>query len=123
VSGLTAASNHPPGIDVKMKPHAFDSQACHPFLLLVMPTYFQKVFGLITPLVLLSLAGVIMIGYGFVNMGQENNVLQFFFGVPLAAGSFGLHALVRQACRRNVLTVWIAELVLVALMWYGFNKS
>ncbi|WP_080238717.1 hypothetical protein [Spirosoma rigui] len=88
-----------------------------------MPTYFQKLFSVVTPLMLLALAGVIMIGYGFINMGQENNVLQFFFGIPLAAGSFGLHVLVRKACRRDVLTVWIAELVLVSLMWYGFNKS
>lgn len=92
-------------------------------LLLIMPTYFQKLFSLVTPLVLLSLAGVIMIGYGFINMGQENNVLQFFFGIPLAIGAYGLHVLIRQACRRDALTVWIAELVIVSLMWYGFNKS
>jgi ABC-type uncharacterized transport system permease subunit len=88
-----------------------------------MPTYFQKILSLVTPLVLLSLAGVIMIGYGFINMGQENNVLQFFFGIPLAAGAYGLHVVVRRIFRQNTLHVWVAELVIVSLMWYGFNKS
>ena len=108
-----------------MIPNTFDSQACRYATthLLIMPVYFQKLFSLVTPLVLLSLAGVVMIGYGFVDMSRENNVLQFFFGIPLAAGAFGLHALVRRACRRNTLHVWVAELVIVSLMWYGFNKS
>lgn len=83
----------------------------------------SKLLSLITPLVLLSLAGVIMIGYGFIDMDRDNNVLQFFFGIPLAAGAFGLHVVVRRIFRRNTLHVWVAELVIVSLMWYGFNKS
>lgn len=83
----------------------------------------SKLFGLITPLVILSGIGVIMIGYGFMNMGRENNILQFFFGVPIAAGAIGLHFLVRRLARQDALYVWIAESILVAFMWYVFQRS
>lgn len=83
----------------------------------------SKVFSLITPLVLLSLVGVIMILYGFVDMSQENNVLQFFFGIPIAAGAIGLHFLVRRLARQDTLYVWVIEAVLVAFMWYVFQRS
>ncbi|WP_375444875.1 hypothetical protein [uncultured Fibrella sp.] len=80
----------------------------------------SKIASLITPLVLLSVMGVIMILYGFVDMKQQNNILQFLFGIPIAAGALGLHYVVRRAARNNTLHVWIAESILVGLMWYGF---
>ena len=40
---------------------------------------FTKIFDIITPLMILSLMGVIMIGYGVVNPQQENNDLQVMF--------------------------------------------
>ncbi|MGF7215226.1 hypothetical protein GGR92_001366 [Spirosoma lacussanchae] len=83
----------------------------------------SKLFGLITPLVLLSLMGLIMILYGFVDMKQENNVLQFFFGIPLMTGALGLHWLVRRAVRYDTRYVWIIESIMVAFMWYVFNHS
>ena len=36
---------------------------------------------------------------------------------------FTQHVVVRRIFRRNTLHVWVAELVIVSLMWYGFNKS
>ncbi|QDK78361.1 hypothetical protein EXU85_06995 [Spirosoma sp. KCTC 42546] len=83
----------------------------------------SKVFSLITPLMLLSLAGVIMILYGFVDRNRENNVLQFFFGIPIAAGAIGLHFLVRRLAHQNTLHVWVIEAILVAFMWYIFQRS
>ncbi len=72
---------------------------------------------------LMALMGVIMIGYGFVDMKQDNNVLQFLFGIPLVAGAAGLHFVVRKIARHNTLHVWIAESIIVGLMWYGFLHS
>ena len=83
----------------------------------------SKLFSLITPLIVVALMGVIMILYGFIDMKQENNVLQFFFGIPIAAGAFGLHLLVRRLAHHNTLHVWIVESIVVALMWYVFNRS
>ncbi|WP_223860886.1 hypothetical protein [Spirosoma validum] len=45
---------------------------------------FAKIFDIITPLMIIALMGVIIIGYGFVHPQQENNVLQFIFGIPIA---------------------------------------
>ncbi|MEZ0542147.1 hypothetical protein [Fibrella arboris] len=84
---------------------------------------FSKLASLITPLVLVSLMGVVMILYGFVDMKRDNNVLQFIFGVPLAAGALGLHYVVRRAAQHNTRHVWIAESILVGLMGYGFLHS
>ncbi|MBO0947876.1 hypothetical protein [Fibrella forsythiae] len=83
----------------------------------------SKIASLITPLVLMAMMGVIMILYGFVDMKRDNNILQFLFGIPLAAGALGLHYVVRRAARNNTLHVWIAESILVGLMWYGFLHS
>ncbi|MVM32085.1 hypothetical protein GO755_18695 [Spirosoma sp. HMF4905] len=83
----------------------------------------SKVFSLITPLMIVALMGIIIILYGFVDMKQENNVLQFIFGIPIAAGAVGLHFLVRRLAQHNTLHVWIIESILVALMWYVFNRS
>ncbi|WP_332369179.1 hypothetical protein [Spirosoma telluris] len=49
----------------------------------------SKVFSVLTPLVGVSLIGVIMILYGFIDMKQENNILQFLFGIPIAGGALG----------------------------------
>jgi hypothetical protein len=69
------------------------------------------------------LIGVVIILYGFIDMKQENNILQFLFGIPIAAGAFGLHVVVRRIARDNTLHIWVAESVLVALMAYGFLHS
>lgn len=83
----------------------------------------SKVFSVLTPLVGVSLIGVIMILYGFIDMKQENNILQFLFGIPIAGGAIGLHFLVRRLAHQNTLHVWIVEAILVAFMWYVFNRS
>lgn len=83
----------------------------------------EKLFSLVTPLVIVSLMGIIMILYGFVDMKQQNNALQFIFGIPIAAGAFGLHWLIRRFSDYNTLHVWIAESLVVAFMWYVFQRS
>lgn len=83
----------------------------------------SKLFSLITPLVVVAFMGVIMILYGFVDMKQQNNALQFIFGIPIAAGAFGLHLLIRRFSQHNTLHVWIAESMIVAFMWYVFQRS
>ena len=66
---------------------------------------------------------MIIILYGFVDMKQENNVLQFFFGIPIAGGAFGLHFLIRRLAHNNTLHVWLIEAIIVAGMWYLFQRS
>ncbi|WP_018618251.1 hypothetical protein [Spirosoma luteum] len=82
-----------------------------------------KLFSLLTPLVFVAGIGLIIILYGFVDMKQENNVLQFFFGIPVAGGALGLHFLIRQLAHHNTLHVWIMEAILVLIMWYLFQRS
>ncbi|GAB4040716.1 hypothetical protein [Spirosoma gilvum] len=54
----------------------------------------EKLFNIITPLMGIAVLGLIMIGYGFVNPSQQNNVLQFIFGIPIALGAIGIHFLI-----------------------------
>ena len=67
--------------------------------------------------------GLIMIGYGFVNPSQDNNVLQFIFGIPIALGAAGLHFLFRRILHQNTLTIWILEAIIVAAMLWIFLHS
>ena len=83
----------------------------------------SKVLSWITPLVGVAVMGIIMILYGFVDMKQQNNALQFLFGIPIAAGAFGLHLLIRRFSQYNTLHIWIAETIIVGFMWYVFQRS
>lgn len=83
----------------------------------------SKLFSLFTPLIGVMGMGVIMILYGFVDMKKENNVLPFFFGIPIAGGALGLHFLVRRLAHHNTLHVWILEAIIVAGMWFLFQRS
>ncbi|WP_461069246.1 hypothetical protein [Spirosoma horti] len=83
----------------------------------------EKIANFVTPFRLVSLMGIVMIGIGFLHMDQRDNVLQFIFGIPLAAGMLGFDYLMRRATRDNTLYLWIVEAVIVAFMWYGFNHS
>lgn len=56
-------------------------------------------------------------------MDERDNILQFIFGIPLAAGMIGFDYLMRRATRDNTLYLWIVEAIIVAFMWYGFNHS
>ncbi|GAB3325195.1 hypothetical protein GCM10027299_23010 [Larkinella ripae] len=81
----------------------------------------SKVFDWITPLTLLALAGVYTIGIGITHWGQENNALQFIFGVPLTIGPLIGHFLIRQVLMRNTLRIWILEAVLVGICVVAFQ--
>ncbi|GAB3547116.1 hypothetical protein [Spirosoma fluminis] len=83
----------------------------------------SKFFNLLTPLIGVAIMGVIMIGYGFVNPKQDNNILQFLFGIPIMAGALGLHWVVRRMTHNNTLSVWIIESILVGFMVYVFLRS
>ncbi|CCG98352.1 hypothetical protein FAES_0339 [Fibrella aestuarina BUZ 2] len=83
----------------------------------------EKIAGFITPLLLVALMGLIMIAYGFVKPSQENNVLQFIFGIPVLLGAIGLHYIVRRASNGNVLRIWIVEAIIVGFMVLVFLRS
>ncbi|WP_020602180.1 hypothetical protein [Spirosoma spitsbergense] len=83
----------------------------------------STLFSLLTPLVFIAGIGVVKILYGFVDMRQRNNVLQFFFGIPIAGGALGLHFLLRQLAHHNTMHVCIIETIIVAGMWYLFQRS
>ena len=83
----------------------------------------EKIANFVTPFRLVSLMGVLMIGEGFLHMDQRDNILQFIFGIPLAAGMLGFDYLMRRATRDNTRYLWIVEAIIVAFMWYGFNHS
>ncbi|MFD2571199.1 hypothetical protein ACFSUS_11185 [Spirosoma soli] len=78
-----------------------------------------KVFDYVTPLVLLAVAGVYMIGDGLVHMGRQNNELQFIFGIPLTVFAGGLDFVIRRVVNRNTLYVWLIEAVFVGIVWSG----
>lgn len=82
-----------------------------------------KLFSLLTPLIGVAGIGVIIILYGFVDRKKQNSVLQFFFGIPITGGAIGLHFMVRRLAHHNTLHVWIIEAILVAGMWYLFQRS
>jgi ABC-type transport system involved in multi-copper enzyme maturation permease subunit len=84
---------------------------------------FSKLFDIVTPLMILSFMGVIMIGYGFVNPQQQNNVLQFIFGIPIALGAAGFHFLIRRAANGNTKNIWIAEAIIVGALILLFRMS
>lgn len=83
----------------------------------------MKIFDIITPLMILSFMGLIMIGYGFVNPQQQNNVLQFIFGIPIALGAAGFHFLIRRAASGNTRNIWIAEAIIVGALILMFHIS
>lgn len=83
----------------------------------------ERIVNFVTPFRLVALIGIGMIGQGFLHMDQRDNVLQFIFGIPLAAGMIGFDYLMRRATRDNTLYLWIVEAIIVAFMWYGFNHS
>ncbi|GAB3931291.1 hypothetical protein [Larkinella terrae] len=80
----------------------------------------SKLVNIITPLTLMALIGVLMVVNGIAHIKQENNVLNFFFGIPLALGAFGVHMLIRHLTRQKTAYVWAIEFILVALFWYAF---
>jgi hypothetical protein len=82
-----------------------------------------KLFSLITPFVLVSLGGVIMILIGIFKPSKESNALQFIFGIPIFLGALGLHYLIVRMVRYNGLYVWLIEAVFVAIGCYGFLHS
>jgi len=82
----------------------------------------EKLFSIVTPLMGLALVGVIMIGYGFVHPEQQNNVLQFIFGIPIALGAAGFHFLIRRSVNYNTLRMWIIEAIIVGALCYIFPK-
>ncbi|GAB3567302.1 hypothetical protein GCM10027578_17970 [Spirosoma luteolum] len=82
-----------------------------------------RLASLLTPLVLFSGIGLLMIGYGFITWGQENNVLQFLFGIPLWLGPLGLHGCIRRFTRFDTGQIWLVEGLLVGLAVYGFLRS
>ncbi|GAB3791827.1 hypothetical protein GCM10028819_00910 [Spirosoma humi] len=83
----------------------------------------ERIVNFVTPFRLVALIGILAIGQGFLHMDQRDNVLQFIFGIPLAAGMIGFDYLMRRATRDNTLYLWLVEAIIVALMWYGFNHS
>ncbi len=83
----------------------------------------SKIFAHISPLMILAFMGLIMIGYGFVNPSQDNNVLQFIFGIPIALGAAGVHFLIRRLVNYNTLYMWIIEAIMVGFLCYVFLKS
>ncbi len=82
----------------------------------------SKIFSIITPLTLCSIMGLIMIGTGIVNTGRENNILQYFFGIPFLIGPLLLHFLIRIVCLKNNVTIWIVEGILVVVGYLAFLR-
>lgn len=82
----------------------------------------EKIFSIITPLMLLALAGIIMIGYGIIHPAPENNALQFIIGVPIALGAAGFHFLIRRIVNYNTLYMWIIEAIIVGCLIYAYPK-
>ncbi len=82
----------------------------------------SKLFSIVTPLTLASLMGLIMIGTGIVNTGRENNVLQYFFGVPFMVGPLILHFLIRIVCLKNNVIIWVVEGLLVIVGYMAFLR-
>ncbi|MDQ1089935.1 MULTISPECIES: hypothetical protein [unclassified Siphonobacter] len=82
----------------------------------------SKIFSIVTPLTLASLIGLMMIGTGIVNTGRENNILQYFFGIPFLIGPLVLHFLIRVVCSKNNITIWIVEGILVILSYLAFLR-
>ncbi|RRA98859.1 hypothetical protein [Larkinella rosea] len=80
----------------------------------------SKLISIVTPLTLMALMGVLMVVNGIAHMKQENNVLNFFFGIPLALGAFGVHMLIRHLTHHKTAYVWAIEFILVGLFWYAF---
>ncbi len=66
---------------------------------------------------------MIIILYGFVNLKQKNNRVQFLFGIPITGGALGLHFLIRQSVHHDTVQVWLIEAIIVAVMWYLFQRS
>lgn len=83
----------------------------------------ERILNFVTPFRLVALIGILAIGKGFLHMDERDNILQFIFGIPLAAGMIGFDYLMRRATRDNTLYLWIVEAIIVAFMWYGFNHS
>lgn len=82
----------------------------------------SKLFSIVTPLTLASLMGLIMIGTGIVNTGRENNVLQYFFGVPFMVGPLILHFLIRIVCLKNNVIIWVVEGLLLIVGYMAFLR-
>ncbi|MCK8495019.1 hypothetical protein M0L20_24320 [Spirosoma sp. RP8] len=80
----------------------------------------SRLFSYVTPLMIVSLMGVIMILYGLMQLGRENNILQFIFGIPIALGAAGFHFLIRRVLHQHTLNIWIVEAIIVAALWYQF---
>lgn len=80
----------------------------------------KKLFEFVTPLTLMAGGGLLIIGQGLLHLGEENNVLQFFFGVPLLFGAVVVHIIIWGMLKRNVLYIWLVEFVLVGLFLYAF---
>lgn len=82
----------------------------------------STLLSLLTPLVFVAGMGVISILYGFVDRKQENNGLQFFFGIPVVGGALGLHFLIRRLAHHNTLHAWLIEVIVVMVIWYLFQR-
>lgn len=74
----------------------------------------------ITPFVLVAVLGGVMVVNGILNSGQENNALNYIFGVPVLIGALLSDFLIRQVLNRNRLHIWLLELFLVATFCFAF---
>ena len=83
----------------------------------------------ITPLMLGALLGLYEILHGlfYVLYGtpdqKRDYSLEIVLGLLIMAVCLGGHWLIRRISHSNMRTIWITELILVALIVYGFYRS
>lgn len=83
---------------------------------------FTKLFDSVTPLKLIALAGVIMIGNGIIHTGRENYALQYIIGAPIALGAAGFRCLIRRIVNYNMSNMWIIEAIIAGFLVYACPK-
>ncbi|MGA0555164.1 hypothetical protein ACO2Q8_00825 [Larkinella sp. VNQ87] len=80
----------------------------------------KKLFDFITPFTLVAGLGFMMVGNGLLHLNEENNILHFFFGIPLIGMALGAHFLTRRILNQNTLQIWLMEGLLVGLVGLAF---